>query len=644
MNSEANNLYKIEKLGHDNYMSWSFKMKMLLKKEEVYDTIIEEAPNPVTEEWNKKSEKALQLIVLSCLDNQIVYLRTANTGKEAWESLKEHHKQPTLTAKIRIMKKLFRKELTRGGSMREHLDNLFTYFDELSEIDSAINEDIKIGIILSSLNQDYDNVVTAMEAWDETKITVQTIKRKLLEEADKIQEKLEKFNYNNKQMDVKSVCIPAENFTPVTVQKEVSFASREGFLCHFCRKPGHFRKNCQDLRLKLQRNKRQKEFENKDEEVSAKSCRSSKWYKSVLFDDWYIDSGATTHMCKDKNLFKNIEYNCNTSIVVANGETIKAEGRGDVDIFVKNGKNYVNVTLSEVLYVPDIDSNLISVKRLTERGFIILFEGTNAILCDEGKEWKIAQWNGKLYKLLTGQSCLKTSEKEEKCLHEWHRILAHRNYDCIKGMKLLIKECACTNDCEACIKGKLSKKPFPKKASPTKGNLDCISSDLCGPFQIETMGKKRYFMTLNDIHSGYTEVKLLREKSETTDLVIEFIELLKTQLGKKPKIFRSDRGGEYMNDRLQNYFAKEGIKFQCTVGYAPQQNGIAERKNRTLVEAVRSMLSESGLPLSLWGEAVCTANYVFNRIPDKNGKSPIEKLFKEKPNLSEFFEFGTNAS
>ena len=118
---------------------------------------------------------------------------------------------------------------------------------------------------------------------------------------------------------------------------------------------------------------------------------------------------------------------------------------------------------------------------------------------------------------------------------------------------------------------------------------------------------------------------------------------MKTQTGRKPKIFRSDRGKEYLCEKFQSYLRKEGICFQCTVGYAPEQNGIAERMNRTLVEACRSMLSESGLPKTLWAEAIDTANYVYNRINRKKEISSYELIFKEKPRKISFQEFGCEA-
>lgn len=188
----------------------------------------------------------------------------------------------------------------------------------------------------------------------------------------------------------------------------------------------------------------------------------------------------------------------------------------------------------------------------------------------------------------------------------------------------------------------MSRKSFPKSAEKKTRRFECVVSDVCGPMQTESAGRSKYLITFTDLFSGYTEVGFMRSKDETPDKVIEFVEKVKTQFEEKPKVFRSDRGGEYTNHRLQNYLKKEGISFQCTVAYTPEQNGVAERKNRTLIEAARTMTISSRLPKRLWAEAIHNANYTFNRIPsDESGKTPFELMFNKIPTL-DFYEFGSD--
>lgn len=151
-------------------------------------------------------------------------------------------------------------------------------------------------------------------------------------------------------------------------------------------------------------------------------------------------------------------------------------------------------------------------------------------------------------------------------------------------------------------------------------------------------------MTIIDDFSRYTHVYLLQHKSEAARKIQEFVEEMKTQFGKKPKIIRSDRGGEYTSKALTDYYEKEGIKAQFAVPYNPQQNGVAERKNRSLVEMTRCMLTDADLDKKLWGEALTTANYLQNILPSfAVSKTPFELWYGIKSNYIHLKVFGCNA-
>lgn len=185
---------------------------------------------------------------------------------------------------------------------------------------------------------------------------------------------------------------------------------------------------------------------------------------------------------------------------------------------------------------------------------------------------------------------------------------------------------------------------FPKKSlTVTNETLDLIHSDLCGPMQTITPSGNKYIMTLIDDFSKFTHVYLLREKSEATTKMKEFVASMVNQYGKKPKVIRSDRGGEYVNKEMQEFLRNEGIKIQYTAPYSPQQNGTAERKNRYLVEMTRCLLIDAQLDNQFWAEAVMTANYLQNRLPSRTlDETPYEKWFNKKPNLSHIVKFGAD--
>lgn len=630
--SSISSSFKIDKLTEENYDTWSFMMKMLLCREGLWSVATESRPLVVDADYLAKEQQALQVIALSCDSNQVVYLRKCTTGKAAWDMLKSVHQQSTIGAQIRIMKQLFSSKLPPNGSMREHLNRLFTWFDKLGEMDAGLTCKVSVSVILASLNEEYEHLVTAIEAWDETRLTVQNVKAKLIDEWEK-----------------KS----GGSEYPTT---STALKTKPIFTCYGCGQPGHMKRNCPDLRRVLKQLRKEKD-ENKetDDEASAKVVRLSKWYtrlsmhKEKGFHGWIIDSGATCHMCADVNQFVSLDYSNVGKIMLADGRKIDSLGIGNVKLEVLRGEKAVQVELSGVLYAPELDGNLISVRSLTEKGFVVEFLRKECKLSRDGYSWKVADWTNNMYELCQLEKCSTASagRRIELCVHEWHRRLAHRNLKDVRAMEhegLKIRNCECSDICEPCLKGKMARKSFPKKATPVSKALDCIVSDVCGPMQIQTVSGKRYFVTFTDVFSGYTEVVLMRQKSEVTDKTIEFIEKLKTQTNRKPKIFRSDRGGEYTNEKLQSYFKKEGVLYQYTLRYTPQQNGIAERKNRTLVEGVRTMLVGSGLPKTFWGEAVCTIAYTNNRIlHEKSEKTPFELMFGRKPDSRDFHEFGCDA-
>ena len=366
----------------------------------------------------------------------------------------------------------------------------------------------------------------------------------------------------------------------------------------------------------------------------ALSCSMNKKTSS-----WIIDSGASVHMCKDKSLFQKIENSTGT-FRVANGNTIPIIGFGDVKLNMSSPSHPTfSLILKNVAYIPQLDVNLLSVRCLSNEYDNVIFNKNGCFIKLQSKALKIGTIERSQYFL----NKTKENQQANLCVHDWHKRMAHRNLENIKRLKhigLKISPCKCSNDCESCIKGKLATSPFPKVSEKPSEVLELIVSDVCGPIGPISLGRAQYFLTIIDVHSDYTEIFMINKKSDAKVHIMNYITKMENILKMKPKVFRSDRGGEYIDHDLQEFFAKKGVQFQCTVHDSPQQNGIAERKNRTLVEAIRSMLYQNNLQKNLWGEALNNAVYTFNRIPKANcNLSPIE-IFYNKSVSKTFKEFG----
>jgi len=207
--------------------------------------------------------------------------------------------------------------------------------------------------------------------------------------------------------------------------------------------------------------------------------------------------------------------------------------------------------------------------------------------------------------------------------------------------------------CVDCIKGKqTNKRRF--EANRSLDVLELIHTDICGPFPSPSWNGQHYFITFIDDFSRYGYLYLIHDKSQSLDVFKNYKAEVENQLGKRIKSIRSDRGGEYYGrydgsgEQRPGPFAKFlkecGIVPQYTMPGSPTMNGVAERRNRTLKDMVRSMISHSTLPQSLWGEALKTAAYILNRVPTKaTTKTPYELWTGKKPSLNHLHVWGCPA-
>ncbi|GJU94336.1 retrovirus-related pol polyprotein from transposon TNT 1-94 [Tanacetum coccineum] len=168
--------------------------------------------------------------------------------------------------------------------------------------------------------------------------------------------------------------------------------------------------------------------------------------------------------------------------------------------------------------------------------------------------------------------------------------------------------------CSSCEMSKAKRSSFKTKAVPSsKGRLNLLHMDLCGPMRVASINGKKYILVIVDDYSRYTWTLFLRSKDETPEVLKDFLTMIQRNLQAQVITVRTDRGTEFLNKTLHAYFKEEGIEHQTSTPRTPEQNGVVERRNRTLVEAARTMLSASKLPLSFWAEAVATACYTQNR-------------------------------
>nr|GEX58291.1 retrovirus-related Pol polyprotein from transposon TNT 1-94 [Tanacetum cinerariifolium] len=197
--------------------------------------------------------------------------------------------------------------------------------------------------------------------------------------------------------------------------------------------------------------------------------------------------------------------------------------------------------------------------------------------------------------------------------------------------------------CPSCEQGKSKRASHPPKPVPnSRQRLHLLHMDLCGPMRIASINGKRYVLVIMDDYSRYTWVHFFRSKDEAPEVIKTFLKRITILLQSLTIIIRTDNGTEFKNQVLQKYFDSVGISHQVSSVRTPQQNGVVERRNRTLVEAARTMLIFSRAPLFLWAEVIATACFTQNRsiIHCRFNKTPYELINRRKLDISFLHVFG----
>ena len=230
-------------------------------------------------------------------------------------------------------------------------------------------------------------------------------------------------------------------------------------------------------------------------------------------------------------------------------------------------------------------------------------------------------------------------------LQLWHERLMHQNFASVKKFlnKNNIKFKNDTPFCDACALGKIHRKPFYKSDSFSKRVIELVHADLCGPMEINSIGNSRYFVLLKDDFSKYNKIYFLKNKSETCKFLKNYILRLEIETGQKFNTLRTDNGLEFINREVSELTNKFAIKHERSVAYTPEQNGSAERENRSVIELARTILIRNKLNKNLWAEACNSVVYVVNRTKnvDRHGKTPYELWHNKKCSFAHLKIFGT---
>ncbi|KAE8727985.1 hypothetical protein F3Y22_tig00004899pilonHSYRG00012 [Hibiscus syriacus] len=636
--------FQVPTLNNNNYDNWSIKMKALLGSQDVWDIIEKGYNEPADDDVfatltpdqkttlkdsRKRDKKALYLIYQALDDDGFEKISSASSSKEAWEKLQTSYKGSEQVKKVRLQTLRGEFEslnMKASESISDYFSRVVAVSNQLKRNGEKLDDVRIIEKILRSLDPKFEHiVVTIEETKDLEEMKIEQLQGSLQAYEEKHKKKHE-FTEQLLKMQLKDMHESQRNDRNQRGQGRGRGHGRGGsrgrgrgwnynnnnsnnnyekgesstrgrgrinpnskydksqIRCYNCQKFGHYASECRAPNNKIEEKANYVE-EKKDGKETLLLAR--KETDGGQANSWYLDSGASNHMCGRKDMFVELDESVSGNVSFGDDSTIAVKGRG----------------------------------QLVEKGYDIHMNNYNLSIKDDKNNFiaKVPMSKNRMF-LINIQNdvakCLKACYKDSSWL--WHLRFGHLNFGGLEllSKKEMVKGLPCINHpdqlCEGCLVGKQFRKSFPKES--------------------ETRAKK----PLELIHT---------DKSEVFEVFKKFKAAVERESGRKIKSMRSDRGGEFTSREFQEFCEANGIRRPMTVPRSPQQNGVAERKNRTILDMARSMLKSKKLPKEFWAEAVSCAVYLSNRSPTRSvwGKTPQEAWSGRKPGISHLRTFGSIA-
>ena len=646
-----------------DYEHWAMLMENLLRTKEWWELIENGVTQPErnviltgvqrTEiaEQKLKDLKVKNYLFASIDKNILKTIVKKESSKDIWESMKTKYQgnKRVQSAQLQRLRRNFEVlEMKEGDSITEYFSCVMMVANDMRNLGENMQDDKIVEKILRTLVEKFTYVVCAIEESKDIKML----------SVDELQSSLLVHEHNLSKHDTEERVLKMEGGRARGGYSQArgrggyrggkggrggSSFDKSSVECYKCHKFGHFKNECPMW-------ERTANYAEMEEDVLLMAQ-----VDKVTEQVWYLDSGCSKHICGNKEWFVDFNGNFRQQVKLGDDRRMQVEGKGNLRLEIDG----IIQVISSVYFVPGLRNNLLSVGQLQQKGLKIVIEDNECKIWHKLQRRLIIHLTMSKNRMFIISATMRESRDgleanqvhcpEEAVDEKWHRRFGHLNHNSLVTLaeKEMVNGLPKLNNsgavCEVCMKGKQNQANIPKRSVWRSSKcLELIHSDICGPISPTSESGKRYIINFIDDFSRKCWTFFLVEKSEALKVFKEFKVAAEREVGELLVCLRTDRGGEFNSKAFQDFCVENGIKRQLTTAYTPQQNSVAERKNRSLMNMVRCMMLGMNVPLKFWTEATQYAVHILNLSqPAILGEvTPSEKWCKHKLSVEHLRVFG----
>lgn len=655
-----------------NYQKWKLRIQSILEVKDLDEVVygqdygLTEAEAATKTEgdqnaahkaktFKEKSARAKNILINAVDDQFTRIIQPCKTPREIWKRIETEFADSEPTNLQSVLTEFYSCKMDASQSVSEYLAHIEDLVDKLKAANHEVSEEATIAKVVSSLPGHFADF---RRTWNMFPTSLKSMK--LLIE-----------NLKKEEKALRRTQVPSEALIMRTVTKRNRLSKQQiqerkkSTQCRWCKQAGHWWKECPsrpaDKSPSDQKSKKPGPGPSKQQEqppveyammaVVVDGTEESTGYDST----WYLDSCASEHMTAARGILDEYQVLDTPRLVKAgDGKFVYAVGVGSVQVVSRVAGKECLIRLKHVYYIPKLSNNLFSVGSADNMGVKFVFSGGEVLIYSKNNELIASgeKLSSKIYRLSLQMPIHAKIMRAERTLEEWHNVLGHAGQSqiqqlaksgCVDGMIITSNPRREEQGCGDCQAGRAIAASHPESSRPRASSLlERLHVDLVGPISPPSYGGNVYFLSIKDEYSAYMFAEFMVSKTQVVDKLIQFVDKVETVTQAKVRIIRSDNGTEFKNQAMSLYLEARSISQEFSAAYTPEQNGEAERNNRTIDDRARSMIQAAGLPLELWAEAVSTAVYVSNRMINKRhpDMTPFELFYGRKPNLAHLVKFG----